>query len=274
MNRNTIARIAHEINRAYCASLGDTSQVAWEDAPEWQQQSALAGVDMHLANPDATPEQSHESWLAAKLADGWAYGEVKDAENKLHPCCVPYAELPESQKAKDYLFRATVHLLKVIPDAVRVAAPVGETAIKAPLCGIAVQYIGHRPQWDDRVYNTGLTFETEQIRTLPAEIARNLLNHADLFQQVQSDVEQVEAPADAQVDDDTANQLEQGKQAQQEKQDVQVQVQDLFDQIDRMDKKGLAQFAKTNYRQELNLRDNVPTLRSQVKQMVDQFGVV
>ena len=49
MDRTEIARVAHEINRAYCASLGDTSQPAWEDAPEWQQQSAklnnaLAGI--------------------------------------------------------------------------------------------------------------------------------------------------------------------------------------------------------------------------------------
>ena len=100
-----IAQVAHEINRAYCASQGDTSQAAWPDAPDWQRQSALAGVAMHLANPDATPEQSHESWLAQKTAEGWAYGEVKDADKKLHPCFVPYAELPSSQKAKDYLFQ-------------------------------------------------------------------------------------------------------------------------------------------------------------------------
>lgn len=111
-----IARVAHEINRAYCASLGDTSQPAWEDAPEWQQQSAIAGVEMHLANPDATPEQSHESWLAQKVAAGWVYGEVKDAEKKEHPCCRPYDELPAEQKSKDYLFRSVVHMLKDIPD--------------------------------------------------------------------------------------------------------------------------------------------------------------
>jgi len=78
-----IAQVAHEVNRAYCASIGDDSQPAWADAPDWQRASILAGVDMHLANPDATPEQSHESWLAVKLADGWVYGEVKNAANNL-----------------------------------------------------------------------------------------------------------------------------------------------------------------------------------------------
>lgn len=117
MDRIAIARVAHEINRAYCASLGDTSQPAWEDAPEWQKNSALVGVDMHLAKPDATPEQSHESWLAQKLAEGWKHGPVKDAEKKEHPCCVPYADLPAEQKAKDYLFRGVVHALKAIEPA-------------------------------------------------------------------------------------------------------------------------------------------------------------
>jgi hypothetical protein len=80
-----IAKVAHAINAAFCLSLGDDSQPTWDDAPEWQQKSAIAGVEMHLAKPDATPEQSHESWLAQKVADGWVYGEVKDAEKKTHP---------------------------------------------------------------------------------------------------------------------------------------------------------------------------------------------
>lgn len=106
-----IAKVAHEINRAYCLAIGDDTQPTWDEAPDWQKESALKGVSFHLANPDATPENSHESWLAQKQADGWKYGEVKDAEKKEHPCFRPYAELPAEQKAKDYLFRQTVHSL-------------------------------------------------------------------------------------------------------------------------------------------------------------------
>ena len=65
-----------------------------------------------LDNPDAPPSASHESWLAVKEADGWKYGEVKDPENKEHPCFVPYEQLPEEQKAKDHLFKAVVEALK------------------------------------------------------------------------------------------------------------------------------------------------------------------
>lgn len=107
-----IARVAHEVNRAYCAALGDESQPAWEHAPQWQKDSAATGARMHLANPGATPEQSHESWLAQKAAEGWKWGPVKDPEKKEHPCFVPYSELPESQRAKDYLFRGVVHALR------------------------------------------------------------------------------------------------------------------------------------------------------------------
>lgn len=108
----SIAKTAHEINRAYCAAMGDTTQVSWDEAPTWQRDSAVKGVEMHLANPSATPEDSHKSWLAQKEADGWVYGETKDADKKTHPCIVDYSQLPETQRAKDYLFKAVVHQLK------------------------------------------------------------------------------------------------------------------------------------------------------------------
>lgn len=106
-----IARTCHEVNRAYCAALGDLSQAPWEDAPAWQRTSAISGVEHHLANPDSTPADSHKSWLAEKERDGWKHGPVKDPEKKEHPCCIPYEELPAEQRAKDYLFLAVVRSL-------------------------------------------------------------------------------------------------------------------------------------------------------------------
>lgn len=106
------ARIAHEVNRAYCQSIGDDSQPRWEDAPAWQRESAIAGVKFHLEHPEATPEQSHQEWMEHKIIDGWTYGEVKDPAAKTHPCMRPYAELPQAQRSKDYLFRAIIHALK------------------------------------------------------------------------------------------------------------------------------------------------------------------
>lgn len=102
------AQAAHEVNRVYCLALGDSSQVAWDDAPTWQQDSALAGARFHHDNPAAGPSASHESWLAQKVADGWVYGETKDVDAKTHPCMVPFDRLPFSQQAKDVLFQTTV----------------------------------------------------------------------------------------------------------------------------------------------------------------------
>lgn len=112
MNIENIAKAAHELNKAYCESIGDNSQPSWDDAPEWQKSSAINGVTFHLNNPDATPSASHESWLKQKTEEGWKYGEVKNPETKEHPCFVPYEQLPNEQKAKDYIFRQTIHSLK------------------------------------------------------------------------------------------------------------------------------------------------------------------
>lgn len=101
-----IARACHEANRTYCLSIGDVSQVPWEDAPEWQKASARMGVQAILDNPSTTPQQSHEGWLAQKVADSWVFGEVKDPIAKTHPCMVPYDALPAEQRAKDSIFGA------------------------------------------------------------------------------------------------------------------------------------------------------------------------
>jgi len=112
MTKEDIAKIAHEINRAYCKSIKDHSQKIWKCAPEWQRKSAITGVEFHIDNPGAGVDDSHKSWLKEKYDDGWKYGPVKDSSKKEHPCCVPYEELPVEQQAKDYLFREIVHQLK------------------------------------------------------------------------------------------------------------------------------------------------------------------
>ncbi len=106
-----IAKACHEVNRAYCASIGDNSQPSWDDAPDWQKESAINGVLFHLRNRSAGPQGSHENWLRDKTAAGWVLGPVKDAEKKEHPCMIPYDQLPKEQQAKDALFVAIVHAL-------------------------------------------------------------------------------------------------------------------------------------------------------------------
>ena len=109
---HSIARVCHEVNAAYCRALGDYSQPPlWDDAPQWQKDSAILGVELHLSNPSAGPAASHESWMKQKLEDGWVYGEVKDPEKKTHPCLVPFDQLPREQQAKDFIFAGVVHAI-------------------------------------------------------------------------------------------------------------------------------------------------------------------
>jgi hypothetical protein len=109
-----VAKAAHEINRAYCQSIGDNSQVPWDEAPEWQKKSAISGVKLHK-DGNHGPEVSHEAWMQEKLDAGWVHGEVKDPEKKTHPCLVSFAELPVEQKSKDYIFRAVVRVCYNLP---------------------------------------------------------------------------------------------------------------------------------------------------------------
>jgi hypothetical protein len=113
MTPEQIAKVAHEVNRAYCISIGDDSRLAWEDAEIWQKDSAVLGVNFHVAK-ERSVEEFHESWMDEKLSDGWKLGPVKDSEKKEHPCMVPFHELPKEQQSKDYIFRAVVtSLLKM-----------------------------------------------------------------------------------------------------------------------------------------------------------------
>jgi len=274
-----IAAIAHEANRAYCQSLGDDSQPVWAEAPEWQQQSALVGVEMHLANPEATPEQSHESWLAQKVAEGWVYGEAKDPENKVHPCCVPYEELPAEQKAKDYIFRGVVHAMAALAEQVEVEhAETGEggTAVVEPVPATvqvsvgeqAVTFIGRRESFTDRLYGTGLTFSKGQTRVLPAEIAAKFLRHPDVF----SPSTAVAGVRQADADDTETTLAEHAKR--QDEQTAQInQLQDARDQVNQMTKDALEQYARTQVKPELDKRQKIGALRNKVRAWIDQIGI-
>ncbi|KKK91689.1 hypothetical protein LCGC14_2710430 [marine sediment metagenome] len=106
-----IAKVAHEANKAYCETLGDNSQTPWEDAPDWQKDSAVNGVMSIQTGEITKPEESHENWLKEKDKNGWIYGEVKDAELKTHPCITPFDKLPKEQQMKDHLFFQIVSTL-------------------------------------------------------------------------------------------------------------------------------------------------------------------
>jgi hypothetical protein len=106
-----IAKTAHEVNKAFCEGLGDTSQVSWEEAPLNIKSSAIDGVKSIIDGKVVNPGDSHKNWLEFKKNDGWVYGEVKDLEKKTHPCFVSYDELKPEDKIKDLLFVEVVKTL-------------------------------------------------------------------------------------------------------------------------------------------------------------------
>jgi 2-succinyl-5-enolpyruvyl-6-hydroxy-3-cyclohexene-1-carboxylate synthase len=102
-----IARICHEANRAWCEHWGSDKQPSWDDAPQWQKDSALNGVlhiiEQHEKGTPVTAQANHENWMAHKLADGWEYATVKNADKKQHNCLQPYDKLNAKEKLKDKL---------------------------------------------------------------------------------------------------------------------------------------------------------------------------
>src|SRR3954470_17174449 len=100
MNIELIAKVCHEVNKAFCEANGDHSQQSWNEASDSQKENSKNAVSYALAkNP--TPDLQHEAWVQAKVADGWVHGEVKDAIKKTHPSILPYSQLPHFEQIKD-----------------------------------------------------------------------------------------------------------------------------------------------------------------------------
>lgn len=108
-----IAQTCHQANKMLCQNNLDLTQKDWNEAEEWQRQSAIKGVEFRLDNPNCGHDAQHNNWMEEKIKDGWVYGEVKDLMAKTHPCLVHYSELPEFQQRKDKMFCAIVDALKM-----------------------------------------------------------------------------------------------------------------------------------------------------------------
>ncbi len=262
LNNEEIARVAHEVNRAYCTALGDDSQVPWDKAPEWQRETCVNGVEFHLTN-DKTPEESHQSWMDEKVAEGWVFGEVKDAEKKTHPCIVPYADLPLEQKIKDYLFSAVVATIsKMQPhkEAIKVAsvpfipAEVGDG--KVP-----IRYIGKRLHYVDGAYGTGIAWEKGETQLVPADKARLMLRHPDQYE-----VGEVEGAGEPIVDESVEDEVD-------ETEETEDATRNSIRQMGR--KADLVTFAKTNFNIDLDAGSKVKVadLQNECIRLVDQLGL-
>lgn len=116
-----IARMAHEVQRQWCRMLGDFSHGQWNEATESKRASAIARVEyaVEYKGPNwresfrcYDPRDQHDRWMLLKLRDGWRYGPIKDVVNKIHPCLLPWDDLPPEQRIKDIFFVEVVRAMR------------------------------------------------------------------------------------------------------------------------------------------------------------------
>jgi hypothetical protein len=252
IEKEQIARACHEVNRAYCEALGDTSQVPWDIAPQWQKDSALLGVELHLGNHDAGPQASHESWMTQKFADGWYYGEVKDEEAKTHPCLLPFDELPREQQAKDFIFRAVVLAMAAVelpeqePKTVRVA-------VQSTVGMVGVKYIGNRENHVDNLYDTGLEWVPGQVHNVAKATAKLMLKHADVYEECAADPNEVIINEPAKLQDENER--------------------TALPHLEGMDKDALVTFAQQHFGERMPKTMKEETMRMRILGMIQERGL-
>lgn len=134
---------------------------------------------------------------------------------------------------------------------------------------IGVTYTGSEDPFVDRIYRSRLTFEHGQTRELPPELAAKFLQHADVFQAAG----EAKAKKPAKSKDDTQEQLEAAEKAESERREQENTRFEVHQQIDKMDKAAMRDFAKTNFKVDFPGALGEAKMREQVKGLVDQYGM-
>ena len=103
-----ISATVHEALRGYVRAAAGDRMPSWQQAPKWMKRATEDSVRHVLDHPDAPPGEQHRNWMDTKRADGWVYGETKDARRKTHPLLIAFEGLPEFEQQKDRLVIAVV----------------------------------------------------------------------------------------------------------------------------------------------------------------------
>lgn len=133
---------------------------------------------------------------------------------------------------------------------------------------IGVTYTGSEDPFVDRIYRSRLTFEHGQTRELPPDLAAKFLQHTDVFQAAG----EAKAKKPAKSKDDTQEQLEAAEKAESERREQENTRFEVHQQIDKMDKAAMRDFAKTNFKVDFPGALGEAKMREQVKGLVDQYG--
>jgi hypothetical protein len=276
-----IAKVAHEVNRAYGLSLGEENHLPWDEASDAVKASLVAGVEFRLANPDAPVSAQHEEWVKTKTADGWVYGEAKDEEAKTHPCLVEYDKLPEDQKVKDALFCAVVKNMSAIePEKVEVKVEVpveakgkakakaGDSVLPEVNGMLPVKYVGKRDEYVDGTYGTGIKFKKGETQYVPEAKANLMFKHPDVY--VPGDAkEAVESKKQSVSSQAPESDLKKTLTPEQENARL-----DAIMQVKQMNVNGLRNFVKTNFSgQNIPVGIKTDEARILTENLINQFGL-
>ena len=121
---------------------------------------------------------------------------------------------------------------------------------------VAVKYEGPRAAYREGTYGSGLMWTKGETKLVPAALAEKLLRHAPVY--VPGDKKA--APKHAEVIAEPAKKDEDD-------------TQEVRDSFNTMDKDALETYARTHFRVELDKRKSLQSLRGQVTQLVDQYGI-
>lgn len=141
----------------------------------------------------------------------------------------------------------------------------------------AVTYTGRETPFVDRIYRSRLTFNPGQTRMLPALLAAKLLRHAEFEPAAQPEDAPAPAPAPTMEPvktDDTSKLLDEAKKVEDEQRKKEDERFTLLQQIDKMDKQALRDWAKQTYKQDLPPQLGLEKMRDRVRGFVDQFGAL
>ena len=108
------AIFVYEAARLAAIAAGAPIVPAWWDKREDDFKAQFLAVIERQCGPQrsSSPEELHGSWMQARLANGWAYGEKYDPEAKTHPDLVPYAKLGTLERDKDAVFVALCEIAR------------------------------------------------------------------------------------------------------------------------------------------------------------------
>jgi hypothetical protein len=120
---------------------------------------------------------------------------------------------------------------------------------------VPIRYIGHRPTYKEGAYGTGIIFTKGKSEFVPADKAAQLLAHKDVYEPGDaSECGAVQAVPVKKDESDDPTQM-------------------ARDAIAISGKEALEAYARVNFNVDLDKRQPVEALRSQVTGLIDQFGV-